>query len=306
MAEVALSTMWGIGQFPGLGDFIRASQALGITRFELNHGVDSQMLRDVNLNGHKITSIHEPCPADVSVGTLKARNWLISAADEGERRSGVVAIQHSIDLAQELGARYVIVHPGRVDIDRTDESRLYALYRDGKSGTPEYAGLKAQLVQARAEQAPLNLQSVSRSLLELAAYADKHGVRLGLENRFYYHEIPLPDELEMLLNLGTGDVIGYWHDVGHAQVLENLGLNKHAEWLHRFGSRIVGTHLHDVIGTGDHRPAGTGKMNWEMVAQHLPADALRTCEFQSSYTSEQVAAGVRFLAQNGCVRNSSH
>jgi sugar phosphate isomerase/epimerase len=304
MAEVALSTMWGIGQFPSLDDFFRAGRAVGFARFELNHAVDSRMLKDVNLNGYQIPSVHEPCPADVSVGALKAENWLISAPDEDDRKVGVAAIQRSIDLAHRLGAKIVIVHPGRVDIDTSGEARLYALYREGKSKTSEYAQLRQQLIGARAAQSEVNLLSVRRSLMELADYAGRRGLRLGLENRFYYHEIPLPDELELLLAPGYGEVIGYWHDVGHAQVLENLGFNKHAEWLQRFSSRIIGTHLHDVIGIGDHRAAGSGAINWEMVARYLPENALRTCEFQNDNSAEQVTAGVEWLVQGGIVRNS--
>ncbi len=302
MADVALSTMWGIGQFPNLGDFFRAGSALGFARFELNHAVDSRMLYDANPNGYQISSVHEPCPADVSVATLKEKDWLISAVDETDRKAGVAAIQHSIDLAHRLGAEVVIVHPGRVDIDESQEARLYALYRAGKSQTSEYAQVKKQLIGARAARSEVNLQSVRQSLMELAEYAGRLRVRLGLENRFHYHEIPLPDELERLLNPGYEQVIGYWHDVGHAQVLENLGFNKHEEWLQRFGSRIIGTHLHDVIGIGDHRAAGSGEMNWEMVARYLPEEALRTCEFQNNNSPEQVKMGVRWLVEKGCVK----
>lgn len=304
MIGVALSTMWGIGRFPDLRDFFREGHAVGFGRFELNHAVDSKMLADVNLNGYQIASVHEPCPADVSVAALKTKNWLISAPDESDRKAGVVAIEHSIDLAHRLGAKIVIVHPGRVDIDTSGEARLYALYRADKSMTSEYAQVKEQLINARAAQSQVNLRSVRRSLSELAEYAGRLGLRLGLENRFHYHEIPLPDELELLLDSGYEQVIGYWHDVGHAQVLENLGFNKHAEWLQRFSSRIIGTHLHDVIGVGDHRAAGSGRMDWEMVARYLPGNALRTCEFQNNNSAEQVAAGVEWLVQKGIVRET--
>lgn len=301
MVEVALSTMWGVGRFPNLADFFKAGQAIGFTRFELNHAVDSQMLKGLDLkNGYRIASLHEPCPADVSTGTLKERNWLISAPDEGDRQTGVVAVEHSIDLAHELGAAIVIVHPGRVDVDPGPEARLYRMYRKGEYGTPGYAELKQQLIQARAKQAEVNRKSVRRSLLELAEYAGRLGIRLGLENRFHYHEIPLPDELDELLHLDNGHVIGYWHDVGHAQVLENLGFARHAEWLERFGPQIIGTHLHDVVGIGDHRAAGTGKMDWDMVARALPAAALRTCEFQNDNSPDQVASGVKWLVEKGC------
>ena len=296
--DVALSTMWAIGQFPSLADFFTAGKELGFDRFELNHGIDSSMLKGLRLDGI-ITSVHEPCPADVSLAELKRRNWLVSARDEEERRQGVRAIERSIDLAQALGVQAVIVHPGKVDIDPKLEWVLLDLYRAGRAGQPEYAEASKRLVGARAEQAAGNMAPVRRSLLELAEYAGRKEVRLGLENRFHYHEIPLPDELDELLGLGPGDVVGYWHDVGHAQVLEHLGFGTHEEWLQRFFGRMVGVHLHDVVGVNDHLAAGLGHVDWEMVARYLPAGTLRTCEFQTTNSRQQVADGLAWLIDRG-------
>jgi sugar phosphate isomerase/epimerase len=295
--DIALSTMWAIGQFSSLADFLNAGRELGFARFELNHAVNSAMLDGLSMNG-TITSVHEPCPADPSMAVLKERNWLVSALDEQNRAQGVAAIRRSIDLAHRVGARVVVVHPGRVDIDPTLESTLVNLYQAGKSEQAEYASAKDRLVSARATNAPANMRSVRRSLLELAEHAAQRGVRLGLENRYHYHEIPLPDELDNLLDLGLGDVVGYWHDVGHAQVLQHLGLGTHEEWLRRFAGphgRMIGVHLHDVVGVTDHFAAGSGEVDWDMVAGYMPAGALRTCEFQSFNSSQQVAAGLKWL-----------
>jgi sugar phosphate isomerase/epimerase len=299
VSDVALSTMWAIGRFERLSDFFEAGSRLGFRRFELNHAIDSAMLAGLSLDG-TIASLHEPCPADVSMGELKRRNWLVSAPDEEKRRQGVAAVLRSIDLAHELGAQVVVVHPGQVDMDPALERAVHKLYREGKADQPEYAEARERMVAARAAQADVHMQAVRRSLVELAGHAAKKGIRLGLENRFHYQEIPLPDELEELLGLGLEEV-GHWHDVGHARVLENQGLGRHEEWLRRFADRIVGVHLHDVVGLSDHLAAGLGRMDWGMVAGYLPASALRTCEFLPTNSPEEVAAGLRWLAEKGCL-----
>ena len=295
--DIALSTMWAIGQFENLAGFFTAGAELGFSHFELNHGVDSAMLAGQALDG-RITAVHEPCPADVSYPELKRRNWLISALDEENRRRGIEATRRSIDLAHELGVRAVVVHPGRVDIDPALEFALVNLYKAGKQNSPEYTAARERLVAARAAQAGANMQAVRRSLVELAGHAAQRGIRLGLENRLRYLDIPLPDELDELLNLGFGDTIGYWHDIGHAQVLEHLSLHQHEEWLRRFAGPegcLVGVHLHDVVGVQDHLAAGLGQVDWEMVAGYLPPGALRTCEFKPTNSPRQVAAGLKWL-----------
>jgi sugar phosphate isomerase/epimerase len=292
--DIALSTMWGIGRFPSLGDFFEAGKELGFARFELNHAISSDMLAGLSLNG-AITGVHEPCPADIPAKELKRRNWLISALDEENRRQGVLATRRSIDLAHDLGARVVIVHPGRVDIDPSLEPALVKLHKAGKFGQPEYAEVKERLEVARAAQADLNMRSVRRSLLELAEYAAGLDIRLGLENRFHYDEIPLPDEVDELLDLGCGDTVGYWHDVGHGQVLEHQGFHSHEEWLQRFSGPMIGVHLHDVLGVEDHLAAGLGQVDWDLVFRYLPAGAQRTCEFKSFNSPQEVAAGLQWL-----------
>jgi sugar phosphate isomerase/epimerase len=300
VSDVALSTMWAIGRFARLDSFFQAGRELGFVHFELNHAITSTMLNGLSLDG-AIQSIHEPCPADVSVATLKERNWLVSAVDEEDRRQGVAAVRRSIELAHELGSPVVIVHPGRVEVDPRLEAAVLKLYEDGGSESPEYARARARLVDARVAHASMATHSVRRSLVELAEDAARAGVRLGLENRYHYQEIPLPDELEELLDLGCGSVVGYWHDVGHGQVLEHLGLGRHEEWLSRFAGWMVGVHLHDAEGLSDHLAAGQGQVDWDMVARYLPADALRTCEFQSFNSPAAVAAGVTLLRAKGCL-----
>jgi sugar phosphate isomerase/epimerase len=300
--NVALSTMWGIGRFDHLADFFAAGQQIGVQQFELNHKVNSAMLARLDLTRYRIHSVHEPCPADISAGTLDDRNWLISAPDEEGRRQGVRAVQRSIDLARELGARAVVVHAGKVDVDSQLEKTLRRLFEAGQVQTPPYNEARDRLMAARAAQAEANLEAVQRSLVELAEYAGQLGIRLGLENRYHYLEIPSWDELGQLLEAVGDERMGFWYDVGHAHTLERLGFYAHEAWLQRYASRMIGVHLHDVIGLKDHQAPGSGEVDWKLVTNYLPNDVvIRACEFRHYLTSEQVVAGLQFLADKGCI-----
>ena len=79
------------------------------------------------------------------------------------------------------------------------------------------------------------------------------------------------------------------------------GYGPHAEWLERFAGKMIGVHLHDIIGMEDHLAAGEGTMSWDLVAQHLPPHILRTCEFRNANSPEQVAGGLRWLADKGLI-----
>ncbi len=303
MWDTALSTMWGIGRFDRLQDFFSAAQQIGFRRFELNHGVSAKMLNGFDLDRYHINSVHEPCPSQVSPNTLKVRDWLISSPDEDCRQQGVHATKRSIDLARELGASAIVVHPGRVNnVDARLEQELWDLFEAGQTQTPKYDEVKERLVVARSAQAGIHLDAVQRSLAELAEYAGGAGVRLGLENRYHYLDIPLLDEMGQLLEFIDDEQVGFWYDVGHAQTLDNLGFGSHEEWLRRYADRMVGAHLHDIKGIRDHYAAGLGEIDWDMIVPYIPAGIVRTCEFQNHNTPEQIATAMQFLVNKGCVK----
>ncbi len=119
-------------------------------------------------------------------------------------------------------------------------------------------------------------------------YASRKGIRLGLENRYHYFDIPTQEEMSALLALAEPDQIGFIYDVGHAMVMDRLGFFPHEVWLKRFSRRIFGSHLHDVVGLSDHRAPGLGEVDFRMVAGYLPKDSFRTVEVLGSNSPEQI------------------
>lgn len=299
--DVSFSSMWALKNFHSLEDFFRMAPRLGFASIELNHQIDSSMFDGVDFSHYRFSSVHEPCPADISTQELKNRDWMISSLDEDKRRQGVLSIKRSIDLARQLGVKAVVVHPGHVRDRWPLEKKLYDLYRAGASGTGEYLEVQRGLAEDRAALVEPHLEAVRKSLLDLLEYAGKFHIRLGLENRYHYMDIPLPDEMEELLRLANPERLGFWYDVGHAQVLDRLGYHRHQEWLERFSGRMIGVHLHDVVGIDDHQAPGTGEVDFSMVARHVPAGIVHTCELGVRTTPEQVRGGLQYLAEKGII-----
>jgi len=299
--NVALSTMWGAGNFSRLKDFFQTAQKLGFDKFELNHQVDSAMLAGADLKNYHFTSVHEPCPADIPTERLKAQDWLISATDEDNRRQGVTAIKRSIDLAKALGAPVVVVHSGVVHADQSHEGDLRRLFKAGQTHSQAYLDIKNRLIDLRAEPARHRLDAVKKSLEELIDYASLSGIRLGLENRYHYLDIPSLDEMGILLRLAGTDQLGFIYDIGHAWALDRLGFYPHDAWLKHYSSRILGVHLHDVIGIDDHYAPGLGSVDFEQIANYLPDSAFRTCELQPASTPGELKAGLKYLIEKGCI-----
>jgi sugar phosphate isomerase/epimerase len=129
--------------------------------------------------------------------------------------------------------------------------------------------------------------------------AERLGVVLGLENRYYYHQFPAIDEFEVIFQEFRGGPVGYWHDTGHAHAAEVLGIVPKGELLKRYGARLTGVHLHDARGLKDHQAPGTGDIDFDSLKEYLKDDTLRVIELQSGVSEEQVREGIRFLQEKG-------
>jgi sugar phosphate isomerase/epimerase len=299
LLEVSLSTMWAKGRFSHMAGFVSKAKELGFTHIEANTSISPRMVSELLKLTVLISSIHSPCPAVLSSRGIPVSNLSLSSLDESERMEAVSFTKKTIDLAANVRARAVVLHMGEVPIDLSLQDRLYKLCDGGYAQTKEYSQAKEKLIYQRISQAPPYLDAARKSLQELSEYSRQKGIMLGLETRFHLNEIPNMDEMAELLNEVSKNLVGYWHDVGHAEVQQQLGFSLHEEWLSRFKDRIVGIHLHDIRGISDHQAPGKGNMNWEMVTKYLPPGIVKVCEIGEWNNEEQMEGVVKFLQKKG-------
>jgi sugar phosphate isomerase/epimerase len=299
LLEVSLSTMWAKGRFSHMAGFAAKAKELGFTYIEANASISPQMLSELLKTTVPISSIHSPCPAASSSRGIPISSLSLSSLDESEQMEAVSFTKQTIDLAASVKARAIVLHMGEVPIDLSLQDRLYKLHDGGYAQTKEYSQAKEELICQRNSQAPHYLDAAKKSLQEISEYSQQKGIILGLETRFHPHEIPNMDEMAELLNEVPESLVGYWHDVGHAEVQQQLGFSLHEEWLSRFRDRMVGIHLHDVLGISDHHAPGKGNMNWEMVTKYLPPRIVKVCEIGEWNDEEQMQEVVEFLQKKG-------
>ena len=300
--DVSISTMWGIDQPVPFEETFDAAHSIGIARFELNHRVTNRIFEQFNHNRHYVGSVHDPCRSALSFDDQKKQDLIISSLDEEKRQQGVKIACQSIELANQLGARSVVIHPGSIVCDRSLDNQLRKMYEQGKKGSEEYDLLKSKLISHRASLVDDHMAQVMKSLIEIAEFnTHSKGVALALENRFRYYDLPLPDELERMLGIMGGNAFGFQYDIGHAVVLDALGLVNHESWLERFGTRIIGVHIHDVDGLTDHQPPGMGIVNYGKISLYLPENCIKTLEIGPKAALSQIAAGLEVLNKSGMV-----
>jgi len=274
-------------------------KALGIDCVELNFTLSKKMVNDIaELAAERIVtvlSLHNFCPVPDSVDIKNASPdyYSLASIDETERKMAVEATKRTIDTACRLKAEAIVVHSGRVNI--TDRTRELAKAID--SGM-DVTYLIATMHKERDEEIKKGyLDSVLESIGEISEYSKNCGVKIGLENRFYFRELPSASEFEVIFShFGAEDNIYYWHDTGHAQIFENLRLSSHKEYLDKFSRRLIGVHLHDIKGTiNDHNAPLAGDFNFALLKSYLNKNVMKVLEPHAPATSEEIKRGLKYL-----------
>jgi len=302
---LSLSTMWA--QQPRFVDdmheFVHEARRLGYDAIEIAHSLpEAPFKRLLEFHRAPISSIHAPAPL-VRDATDRANSSLnLAAIDDDERLEAIRYTRASIDYAAEVGARFVVLHLGGVGTKMFEaELQLRRLYDSGTREGERVEELHEHCIRERAEGIDPWLEMARDTLRKLADHAAHYGIGLGIENRLHYHEIPQPEEARWLIDDYEPDGVGYWHDVGHAEVQWRLGFVDKRLWLDTNGPRCIGAHLHDVTGLADHRAPGHGDVEWDYIREGIPAAALRVLEINQGQPEAGVANAIPFLRERGII-----
>jgi hexulose-6-phosphate isomerase len=162
--------------------------------------------------------------------------------DEADRKRGMDDAKRTLEIAQLLGARTVLIHPGQLT-PAVPYDECWKLAVEG-----------LQTLKGKAESTHL---------------------RLGLEN-VWNKFLMSPIEFRILLAEVDSPQVGIWFDIGNVVV---FGYPE--QWLRILGSKpLVGIHIKDFKrGPGDHFgtydgfvPLFHGSVNWPAVMRQLAAN----------------------------------
>lgn len=265
---------------------------MGFKRVELGHGVRISLMegviRMVEEGKVEISSLHNFCPLPVEITRASPDCYQFSSPDQRERDRAVRHTFQTIDFAARLGAKYVVLHLGRVPLEDYTE-KLVRMSEAGMNQSRGYVQAKLEVIRKREASARPFLERSRACLTTIAEYAGKKGLRLGVESRHSFEEIPNEREMLDLLDDFNIPAVGYWHDFGHIHVKHNLGFLDHVEWMEQVADRLIGCHLHDTQWPGrDHQPPFTGEVPYDPLLALLPKETLFVFEMSPRKTREEI------------------
>ncbi len=266
--------------------------SLGFERVELGHGIRLSLMEGIqrrfDKGGFTISSLHNFCPLPIEITRAAPDCYQFSSADPRERERAVRFTLQTIDFAERFGAKFVVLHLGRTPLDDYTE-KLVRMAEVGLQHSRAYVREKLECVRKREDKAGPYLQRSIECLTRIVEHAKGKDVRLAIESRHSYEEIPNEREMAAVLNQFNIPEVGYWHDFGHVQVKHNLGFLDHREWLAEAAPRLIGCHLHDTKWPGrDHLAPFMGDINYDELIPLLPKDALFVFEMSPRRTREEI------------------
>jgi sugar phosphate isomerase/epimerase len=270
---------------------------LGFDLIELGHGTRLSLVPGIqqmfDAGEVRFSSLHNFCPLPVEVMAASPDCYKFSAVSSEERERAVKQTLQTIDFAARLNAPFVVLHLGEVEMSPITD-RLIELAKTGRFQSRKYVKLKIEAVQKRERIALRYLQRVKNCLRRVIEHAASKNVRIALEGRRGYEEIPTERELPGLLEEMACAQVGYWHDFGHLQIKENLGFIDHGEWLRLIGPRAFGCHVQDCIWPAkDHEAPFTGAVNFEKLVPLLPTNCLFVWEMSPNKTADVIRRSVQ-------------
>lgn len=299
--ELALSASWNAKKHTNGKNLLFEIKNLGFTKVELSFNITDSMIEEIKTASKQeipeIISVHNFCPIpdNLTRETALPDCYNMASLDQEIRGHALKYTKRTIDSACSLGAKAVVLHCGRVEIP--DRMRaLIGLDEQGLNGSKKFKILRSEIIKERLTYAKPYFTNTLKSLEELNAYASARKIALGIETRFYYREIPSFEEIGVILGKFRDSNISYWHDTGHAQIMENLGFSLHKDYLERYSQRMLGIHLHDIKGCLDHLAPSKGEFDFSSLVPFLKKETLKVIEAHQPATGPDLISSKEFLS----------
>lgn len=295
----SLSTRWNASRHESGEDLLAEILELGFTHVELGYDLIAPLVPGVQKmvarGAVQVTSLHNFCPVPAGAPLPHPEIFTLTNPARLNRENAVFHTINTVRFAAEVGASVVVLHCGSVEMSALTP-KLITLAEAGQQTEPAYEKTKLKLLAAREKAAHRQLEFLYAGLEKILPVLDETGVVLALEILPMWEAIPTEVELEALLKHFNSPRLRYWHDCGHAQVRENLGLTNHTRWLSRLTPWLAGMHIHDVLPPArDHLPPGQGHLDFATFREVADRNIVRVLEPAPLTPAADVVAGLRRL-----------
>ncbi len=279
-------------------EILKKANLMGFNKLEIEYRISKEQFFQIKKFKNKydisVVSLHNYCYRPDFVDENKADGdfFKLSSLEDEEWKMALKYSIRTIENADDINARFVVFHFGKVDID-FDKEKFHQSIDKGLIYQEEGRRFRNEIIKARKEKASKHLDRVLKAIDKLLNIADKYSIKIGVENRYYPHQIPDFEEVGVIMREFEGGPIGFWLDFGHAVVQGNWNLPGLDDYLDAYKSYLLGLHIHDCEGRFDHKPPGFGKIDFNKYKDLLKSNLIKILEIKYKYNEKEVVEGLR-------------
>jgi sugar phosphate isomerase/epimerase len=274
---LAFSTNWNASRHQEGAAIVAEIHGMGFGTIELGHGLSASLLHGIRESAVRehvsVLSVHNFCPMPVEILQDNPDCYEFTSRKSRERDRALRLTRQTMATAREFEAKFIVLHLGRIDALSGMTDRMLDELKVSGVASKTYNRMKLAEVIRREKAGPLVIERLIRLLEPLVEEAAKSGLVLVAENRSDFEAVPTEREMLALLKEFDSPHLRYWHDFGHAQMRESLGLLDHAQWLEDIAPFAVGAHLQDAAWPDrDHLIPFAGEVDFDRLIPILPKD----------------------------------
>jgi sugar phosphate isomerase/epimerase len=228
--------------------------------YNLQPHVTQEVLAELPDSGLRAVSAHHPFPfPNTAIPEDPYADLFNPISSQGsERRAACGLIQESLRTAARAGAGALVIHFGTIpELSELQREHL-ARFKAGE----DMRGFDSKFLLQRERYSNPYLERALREIEGLIPRAEEASVAIGLENRYSLMNFPNLNEFRRIFETFDSPFLGYWHDVGHGVARAYFGYEDPKEAADSLRNRLVGMHVHDAVGVRDHRPPGSGEVDF--------------------------------------------
>lgn len=291
----SFSTCWNIKKHINALDMIEEIRQIGFNQVELNYNVTQEMFELifplVEQNRIGVSSVHNVFPF-VNDPTYDTDSIMLGFIEKEKRGKSVQLLKQSVDYAARLGAKGVVVHPGEIPFSYNIDSKLKEIYHSSGIHSQDYQQLWTEMITKRETESSPFLKRIENSLEEVSEYIQKkqYDIGIGIETRSRCYQIPTLSEAVDIMDHLAGAPVYLWYDIGHAMMMEEMGLydslDRKEEWI----GRLLGVHIHETIDLSDHwcPYVHSNHQHFDKYIEVITAAKLKVYELKAACTSEEI------------------
>lgn len=290
---LAFSTNWNASKHTEGEAIVAEILDLGFTKLEIGHGLSVSQLQGIRKafegGGFEVVSVHNFCPMPVEIQVDNPDCYEFTSKVATQRDRAIRLTKQTMETAKEFGARHIVLHLGRVTPVRGMTDDLMKSLLSVGVASKKHARAKLEAVRRRESFSHAYLERIQALLEPLVELAEQADLILVAENRSDYEAFPTEREMLHLMRHFGSSHFRYWHDFGHAQMRESLGLLDHEQWLREIAPFVAGAHLQDAKWPDeDHLVPFEGKIPFDRLVPLLPSSLPYILELSPKVSADAI------------------